>query len=308
MNRLAKASSPYLLQHKDNPVRLVGMGAGGASPRRRRRDRPVLLSVGYAACHWCHVMAHESFEDPGVAAVMNELFVNIKVDREERPDVDHIYMSALHAPGRAGRLAADHVPDPRAASRSGAAPISRRSRNSAGRASSTCCARCRASSAASRSGSRTTARVLIEPPRAQAGAGGRRPRPRPRRSRRRRRSASSAPSTRSHGGLRARRNSPTRRSSNSSGRYARRAGDAEARDRVLADASSGWRSAASTTISAAASRAIRSTSAGSCRISKRCSTTTPSCSSSMPSAPPETGSRCSASPPRASSPGSTARW
>src|SRR6478735_4857815 len=73
-----------------------------ASMHATAMGRPVLLSVGYAACHWCHVMAHESFEDEGVAAVMNELFVNIKVDREERPDVDHIYMSALHLLGEQG--------------------------------------------------------------------------------------------------------------------------------------------------------------------------------------------------------------
>jgi uncharacterized protein YyaL (SSP411 family) len=101
MNRLAKATSPYLLQHKDNPVDWREWGAE-AFAEATATGRPVLLSVGYAACHWCHVMAHESFEDEGVAAVMNELFVNIKVDREERPDVDHIYMSALHLLGEQG--------------------------------------------------------------------------------------------------------------------------------------------------------------------------------------------------------------
>ena len=101
MNRLAKATSPYLLQHKDNPVDWREWGAE-AFAEATATGRPVLLSVGYAACHWCHVMAHESFEDAGVAAVMNELFVNIKVDREERPDVDHIYMSALHLLGEQG--------------------------------------------------------------------------------------------------------------------------------------------------------------------------------------------------------------
>ena len=94
MNRLAHATSPYLLQHKDNPVDWWEWGPE-ALAEARRSNRPILLSVGYAACHWCHVMAHESFEDPDAAAVMNELFINIKVDREERPDVDHIYMSAL---------------------------------------------------------------------------------------------------------------------------------------------------------------------------------------------------------------------
>jgi len=95
-NRLANATSPYLLQHADNPVDWWPWSAE-AFAEARRRDVPVLLSVGYAACHWCHVMAHESFEDPTTAAVMNEKFVNIKVDREERPDVDAVYMTATQA-------------------------------------------------------------------------------------------------------------------------------------------------------------------------------------------------------------------
>jgi uncharacterized protein len=95
-NRLAEATSPYLLQHKDNPVDWWEWGED-AFEEARRRDVPVLLSVGYAACHWCHVMAHESFEDPETAQVMNERYVNIKVDREERPDVDSIYMEAVQA-------------------------------------------------------------------------------------------------------------------------------------------------------------------------------------------------------------------
>jgi uncharacterized protein YyaL (SSP411 family) len=101
MNRLGNASSPYLLQHRDNPVHWWEWGPA-ALAEAKRLDRPVLISIGYAACHWCHVMAHESFEDPDVAAVMNELYVNIKVDREERPDVDHVYMSALHLLGEQG--------------------------------------------------------------------------------------------------------------------------------------------------------------------------------------------------------------
>src|SRR5919106_483317 len=95
-NRLAEATSPYLLQHADNPVDWYEWGEE-AFERARSEDRPVLLSVGYAACHWCHVMAHESFESPETAALMNERFVNIKVDREERPDVDGIYMDAVQA-------------------------------------------------------------------------------------------------------------------------------------------------------------------------------------------------------------------
>src|SRR5438270_3849702 len=102
MNRLAEETSPYLRQHKDNPVDWYPWG-DEAFARARAEDKPVMLSVGYAACHWCHVMAHESFEDPGTAAVINELFVNVKVDREERPDVDAIYMDAVQAMvGRGG--------------------------------------------------------------------------------------------------------------------------------------------------------------------------------------------------------------
>ena len=95
-NRLATATSPYLLQHADNPVDWFEWG-DAAFDEAARRDVPVLLSVGYAACHWCHVMAHESFEDADTAAVMNEGFVNVKVDREERPDVDAVYMEAVQA-------------------------------------------------------------------------------------------------------------------------------------------------------------------------------------------------------------------
>jgi uncharacterized protein len=100
-NRLASATSPYLLQHKHNPVDWWQWGPD-ALAEAKRSDRPILLSVGYAACHWCHVMAHESFEDEATAKVMNELFVNIKVDREERPDIDQIYMNALHLLGEQG--------------------------------------------------------------------------------------------------------------------------------------------------------------------------------------------------------------
>jgi uncharacterized protein len=95
-NRLADATSPYLLQHADNPVDWW-QWSPEAFEEARRRDVPILLSVGYAACHWCHVMAHESFEDPEIAAIMNEKYVNIKVDREERPDVDAVYMTATQA-------------------------------------------------------------------------------------------------------------------------------------------------------------------------------------------------------------------
>jgi uncharacterized protein YyaL (SSP411 family) len=100
-NRLARETSPYLLQHRHNPVDWWPWGTA-ALTEAKRANKPILLSVGYAACHWCHVMAHESFEDAATAEVMNDLFVNIKVDREERPDIDQIYMSALHHLGEHG--------------------------------------------------------------------------------------------------------------------------------------------------------------------------------------------------------------
>jgi len=100
-NRLATESSPYLLQHAENPVDWYPWG-DAAFECARGEDRPVLLSIGYSACHWCHVMAHESFESPEIASLMNALFVSIKVDREERPDVDSVYMSAAQAMGIQG--------------------------------------------------------------------------------------------------------------------------------------------------------------------------------------------------------------
>ena len=95
-NRLGRETSPYLLQHAHNPVDWYPWGEE-AFVRARTEDKPVLLSVGYSACHWCHVMERESFENPAIAAVMNDNFVNVKVDREERPDVDAVYMDAVQA-------------------------------------------------------------------------------------------------------------------------------------------------------------------------------------------------------------------
>ena len=100
-NRLGEETSPYLLQHKDNPVHWHAWGEA-ALAAAKAQDRPILLSIGYAACHWCHVMAHESFENPAIAALMNRLYINIKVDREERPDLDAIYMQALALLGEQG--------------------------------------------------------------------------------------------------------------------------------------------------------------------------------------------------------------
>jgi len=95
-NHLANETSPYLLQHAGNPVDWYPWGEE-ALQKARAEDKPIFLSIGYSACHWCHVMAHESFEDERVAAIMNEHFVSVKVDREERPDLDRIYMSAVQA-------------------------------------------------------------------------------------------------------------------------------------------------------------------------------------------------------------------
>src|SRR3954464_6007919 len=101
-NRLASETSPYLLQHAENPVDWYPWGPE-AFERARSEDKPVLVSIGYAACHWCHVMEHESFEDSDIAEFMNAAFVCVKVDREERPDVDAIYMDAVQAmTGRGG--------------------------------------------------------------------------------------------------------------------------------------------------------------------------------------------------------------
>src|SRR3954454_5890312 len=96
MNRLAQETSPYLLQHADNPVDWQPWGEE-ALGQARSEGKPLLVSIGYSACHWCHVMERESFADEATAAVMNELFVNVKVDREERPDVDGVYMDAVVA-------------------------------------------------------------------------------------------------------------------------------------------------------------------------------------------------------------------
>jgi uncharacterized protein YyaL (SSP411 family) len=101
VNRLGDETSPYLLQHRDNPVHWRAWGEA-ALAEARALDKPILLSIGYAACHWCHVMARESFENPEIASVMNDLFIPIKVDREERPDIDAIYMQALHILGEQG--------------------------------------------------------------------------------------------------------------------------------------------------------------------------------------------------------------
>ncbi|MCE2955584.1 MAG: thioredoxin domain-containing protein, partial [Flammeovirgaceae bacterium] len=100
-NRLLQSTSPYLLQHAHNPVDWYEWGTE-ALAKAKQEDKPILLSIGYSSCHWCHVMAHQSFEDEDIAAIMNEHFVCIKLDREERPDIDHIYMEAVQAMGQNG--------------------------------------------------------------------------------------------------------------------------------------------------------------------------------------------------------------
>ena len=96
INRMKDETSPYLLQHKDNPVHWYPWGKE-ALEKAKNENKPIFLSIGYSACHWCHVMAHECFENPEIAKTMNEGFINIKVDREERPDVDSVYMKSVIA-------------------------------------------------------------------------------------------------------------------------------------------------------------------------------------------------------------------
>jgi uncharacterized protein YyaL (SSP411 family) len=136
-NRLAGEKSPYLMQHAENPVDWYPWGAE-ALDRARREDKPILVSIGYSACHWCHVMAHECFEDDAIAGLMNDHFVNIKVDREERPDVDAIYMEAVQAMSGQGGwpLNVFLAPDGRPFY---GAPTSRRLRVTACRAGQSCC-------------------------------------------------------------------------------------------------------------------------------------------------------------------------
>ena len=264
-NRLASETSPYLLQHADNPVDWYPWG-DEAFARARAEDKPVLVSIGYAACHWCHVMEHESFEDASVAALMNERFVCVKVDREERPDVDAIYMDAVQAMTGPGRLAAERVPDARRRAVLGRHVLP----------------------AAAAPRAAVLAQVLDG---ARAGLGGRSaPRSRRRRSgivpRLQGAAALEAPDAElDPAALDAAVAALQRRLRRRARRLGRRAEvPGVVGDRVPAGARrarrcrcrrcGGWPRAASTTRSAAASRATRSTRAGSSRTSRRCSTTT----------------------------------
>ena len=110
MNRLARERSPYLLQHADNPVDWYPWG-DEAFDARARENKPIFLSIGYSTCHWCHVMEHESFENPDVAEALNADFVSIKVDREERPDVDRVYMTFVQSTTGSGGWPMTRLPD-----------------------------------------------------------------------------------------------------------------------------------------------------------------------------------------------------
>ena len=264
MNRLAEETSPYLLQHADNPVDWYPWGEE-ALGRARAEDKPILLSVGYAACHWCHVMAHESFEDDATAAQMNELFVNVKVDREERPDLDALYMDAVVAlTGHGGwPMTVFLTPE---ASRSTAAPTSRPSRATGCRASGRSSTRSPRRTASGRDDVARTAEQLVEAIRSGAEV-------RP----------STDPLTESILGEAARAlgrifdpafggfGGAPKFPPASALELLMRRGELSM---VTRRRSTPWPPEACTTWSAAASTATRSTSAGSSRTSRRCSTTT----------------------------------
>ncbi len=273
-NRLAGETSPYLLQHQYNPVDWYPWGPD-AFERARREDRPLLLSVGYSACHWCHVMERESFEDPAIAGLMNERFVNVKVDREERPDVDSIYMQAVQAmTGRGGWpmtvfLTPDGVPvlrrhllPARRPSRTcpgfprvldAVAQAYRDRRGDAARVGQELLERLRQGERVRAGGDPLTAALLDA---ALRGAPGRvRPR---------------------NGGLGRAPKFPQPMTFDFLLRYWRRRRCPEALQMVRDDAHAHGERAASTTSSAAGSTATRSTRSGWCPISRRCSTTTPS--------------------------------
>ena len=268
-NELGQAASPYLLQHADNPVHWRH-GDPAALADAQKPDKPILLSVGYAACHWCHVMAHESFEDDATAAVMNELFVNIKVDREERPDIDHIYMAALHALGEHGGWPLTMFLTPEGEPFWGGTYFPKSARYGQPAFIDVL----RRSPRLSRDEPRRSTimrRVMRAPGRSRAAAGD--ARRRAARSMPRRSSATSIDP--SYGGIARRAEISQPAFSNCSGAPDCAPARHAIRGRRL-DPRPHLRKAASTTISAAALPAIRSTTTGWCRISRRCSTTMPS--------------------------------
>ena len=248
----------------------------------QRCNRPVLLSVGYAACHWCHVMAHESFEDADVAAVMNELFVNIKVDREERPDVDHVYMSALHALGEQGGWPLTMFLTPAGEPFWGGTYFPKEPRF--GRpASSACCGEIarifhEEPERIAPQHARCARRLAAAPRRPPTGE----PRPAPISTSSAR--GSRAPSIRVNGGLPGAPKFPNPPILEFLCRHAPAAPDNAVGPRAPSCSPwSAWRCGGIHDHLGGGFARYASTSAGSCRISRRCSTTTPSSSSSMPS-------------------------
>ncbi len=302
-NRLAQETSPYLLQHQHNPVDWWAWGPE-ALAEAKRTNRPILLSVGYAACHWCHVMAHESFEDDATARVMNELFVNIKVDREERPDIDQIYMAALHHLGEHGGWPLTMFLTPAGEPIWGGTYFPKTSRYG---------------KPAFVDVLREIARLFREEPQKiennraalmeQLAATARKP------GTVTIGAAELDNAARQLGGI----IDPVNGGTRGAPKFPQaalfellwRGGLAQRRERATSPPSRSRSTtsarAASTTISAAAFRATRSTSAGWCRISKRCSTTMRSCSSFSPSRTGAAASRSIAGAPVKPSNGSSAK-
>ena len=265
-----------------------GRGDRRRWPRRKRTGKPILLSVGYAACHWCHVMAHESFEDDATAAVMNELFVNIKVDREERPDIDQIYMSALHHLGEQGGWpltmfltpngepvwGGTYFPQDLALRPAGLHRRAARGRAAVPRGAGQDRAEPRRADGAARASARSRrGKVTIGADRARPAS--------PRQV-----GGAIDPVARRH--ARRAEISERARCTNCCGAPACAPATRDSSSRSSTRSSASAR-AASTIISAAASRATRSTSNGWCRISRRCSTTTRSSSSCCRWRTPHTG-------------------
>ena len=279
MNRLARERSPYLLQHAANPVDWHPWGEE-AFARARGEDKPIFLSIGYSTCHWCHVMEHESFENQEIARLLNADFVSIKVDREERPDVDRVYMSFVQSTTGSGGwpMTVFLTPDLKPfyggtyfppASKLGTSGLSRRARRAR--------ARVEERTPACRTGGRRAARPL-EDGHWQRTAGRRRSRRSPARGARRRRRSATDVFDQRRGGfgdapkfprpselLFLLREHARREARGGSGEVPLQDGQ---RTRCAR-----WRSAACAITSAAASTATRSTPIGACRISRRCSTT-----------------------------------
>ena len=295
-NRLAHEKSPYLLQHADNPVAWLPWGEE-AFAQARAENKPIFLSIGYSTCHWCHVMAHESFENEATAAIMNREFVNIKVDREERPDVDRVYMTFVQATTGERRLAHERVAN------AGAEAVCRRHLFSAGGSLRAAGISEECWSESRRPGSRITRRF---PSRARASS-------------RRCTEAASSPATggdelgaatletayqqiaRSYdaheGGFGGAPKFPRPVMLNFLLRvYARESGDGRresTRSRWCSSPCAKWRRAGCTIISAAGSRVTRWMPTGTCRTSKKCSTIRRNWRARISMRSRSRGSRCS---------------